>query len=140
MGDELLQHTGLKERVHSMVNRGDTILTRRLEEGGTNLSLGQQQMLAFARSVYKNGGTIVMDEPTASLSSLAESRLYQKFQELSQGKTAIFVSHRLSSSSFCDRICVLAGGQVAEYGTHRELMEQGGIYADMYRLQAQYYV
>ena len=139
-GDELLQHTGLKERVHSMVNRGDTILTRRLEEGGTNLSLGQQQMLAFARSVYKNGGTIVMDEPTASLSSLAESRLYQKFQELSQGKTAIFVSHRLSSSSFCDRICVLAGGQVAEYGTHRELMEQGGIYADMYRLQAQYYV
>ncbi len=139
-GDELLQHTGLKERVHSMVNRGDTILTRRLEEGGTNLSLGQQQMLAFARSVYKNGGTIVMDEPTASLSSMAESRLYQKFQELSQGKTAIFVSHRLSSSSFCDRICVLAGGQVAEYGTHRELMEQGGIYADMYRLRAQYYV
>ena len=140
LGDELLRHTGLEERVEGMARRGDTVLTRRLEDGGTNLSLGQQQMLAFARSVYKNGGTIVMDEPTASLSSLAESRLYQKFQELSQGKTAVFVSHRLSSASFCDRICVLAGGQVAEYGTHRELMERDGLYADMYRLQAQYYV
>ncbi len=139
-GDELLRHTGLWERVESMGKGGDTVLTRRLEEGGTGLSLGQQQMLAFARAVYKDGGTIVMDEPTASLSSLAESRLYQKFQELSAGKTAVFVSHRLSSSSFCDKICVLQDGEIAEYGTHRELMEQNGIYAGMYRLQAQYYV
>lgn len=139
-GDELIKHTGLKERVESMDRKGDTVLTRRLEGDGTNLSLGQQQMLAFARAVYKDGGTLVMDEPTASLSSLAESRLYQQFQELSKGKTAVFVSHRLSSSSFCDKICVLANGEIAEYGTHRELMQQDGIYADMYRLQAQYYV
>lgn len=139
-GDGLIKHTGLKERVDSMDRKGDTILTRRLEDNGTNLSLGQQQMLAFARAVYKDGGTLVMDEPTASLSSLAESRLYQQFQELSKGKTAVFVSHRLSSSSFCDKICVLANGEIAEYGTHRELMQQDGIYADMYRLQAQYYV
>lgn len=140
VADELLKKAGLWERIGNMREKGETVLARNLDAGGTDLSLGQQQMLAFVRAVYKNGGTVVMDEPTASLSSLAESNLYQQFQQLVGNKTAIFISHRLSSASICDKICVLKEGTVAEYGTHNELLKQNGIYAEMYKLQAQYYV
>ena len=81
-----------------------------------------------------------MDEPTASLSPLAECRLYHQFQEFSSDRTAVFVSHRFSSAALCGKVCVLKNGEIEEYGTHEELMKGNGIYADMYRLQAQYYV
>lgn len=138
--DKLLKDADLWDRIENMSEKGETVLTRRFESVGTDLSLGQQQVLAFVRAVYKNGGTVIMDEPTASLSSLAESNLYKQFQNLVGNKTALFVSHRLSSSSICDKICVLKEGKIEEYGTHTELMRKNGTYAEMYKLQAQYYI
>lgn len=138
--DKLLKDADLWDRIENMSEKGETVLTRRFESEGTDLSLGQQQMLAFVRAVYKNGGTVIMDEPTASLSSLAESNLYKQFQNLVGNKTALFVSHRLSSSSICDKICVLKEGKIEEYGTQTELMKKNGTYAEMYKLQAQYYI
>ena len=81
----------------------------------------------------------ILDEPTAALDPLAENELYQKYAEFAKGKTSFFVSHRLSSTSFCDRILLLDGGRIAEDGTHQELMEKGGLYAEMFELQSHYY-
>ena len=98
------------------------------------------QKLAIARAIYKNAPIIVLDEPTAALDPYAEYEIYAKFNELVKNKTAIYISHRLSSCRFCDKIAVFDNGRLIEQGTHTELKEQDGKYAQMWKAQAQYYV
>lgn len=96
--------------------------------------------MALARALYKNAPVVVLDEPTAALDALAEYRLYQSFDGMIGGKSAVYISHRLSSTRFCDTIAMFKGGEMVEYGTHDELLKKDGAYAEMFRVQAQYYV
>ena len=118
----------------------DTELLKVLYDDGVDLSGGEKQKLALARALYKKSKIIVLDEPTAALDALAEFRLYQSFNELVGDRTAVYISHRLSSTRFCDRVAMFKDGEMVEIGTHDSLMEADGAYADMFRVQAQYYV
>ena len=94
----------------------------------------------MARALYKNAPVVVLDEPTAALDALAEAKLYADFDKLIGGKTAIYISHRLSSTQFCAHVAMFKDGELVEYGTHDSLMEKGGAYSEMFNVQAQYYV
>ncbi len=108
-------------------------------KNGISLSGGELQKLMLARSLYKGAPVVILDEPTAALDPIAEGEMYEKYDELLQGRTGVFISHRLSSTRFCDRIVFLENGQMVEEGTHEELMKKGGAYANMFSVQAQYY-
>lgn len=103
------------------------------------LSGGQTQRLMLARALYKNAPVLVLDEPTAALDPIAENDIYQKYSTMTQGRTSLFISHRLASTRFCDRIVYLAGGAIAEEGTHESLLALGGGYARLFEVQSQYY-
>jgi ABC-type multidrug transport system fused ATPase/permease subunit len=118
----------------------NTPLTRMFEEDGIELSGGQWQKLAVSRAFYKNSEILILDEPTASLDALAEQAIFEQFAELSEGKIAIFVSHRLSSAVSADKIVVLKDGKVAELGNHEELMEKRGMYHLLFSTQASNYL
>lgn len=135
---EVLEKVGLLERLSSMKNGIHTTLRNQTEEG-ENLSGGEEQKVAIARALYKDAPFIILDEPTAALDPVAEAQIYENFNELVGGKTAIYISHRMSSCRFCDRIIVLDKGSVTESGTHEELMKAGGIYSELYNAQAKYY-
>ena len=105
------------------------------------LSGGEGQKLAIARTLYKDPPLIILDEPTSALDPIAEYEIYQKFNELVQGRTAIYISHRLSSTRFTDKIAVFSDGELCEFGSHSELMALfDGVYKNMFEMQAQYYV
>jgi len=93
----------------------------------------------MARALYKDGRVVILDEPTAALDALAEDRMYREFERMIQGKTAVFISHRLGSTRFCDKIVMFEDGTVVEEGTHDELMAKNGKYAYMFQIQSQYY-
>lgn len=116
----------------------DTMLSR--EFGGTDISGGQWQRVAIARGFYKSHNMIVLDEPTASIDPVEETKIYEKFASISKGKTSIIVTHRIGSAKIADRIVVMDEGRIAEIGNHEDLMNMGGIYAKMYEAQAQWYV
>ena len=137
--DAILKDSGLYEKVQSLPLAEETVLSRQFDSEGMELSGGQHQKLVFCRAVYKNGPVVILDEPTANLSPVAEHDIYEQFNRLVHQKTAIYISHRLSSSKISDKICVLKSGSIAEYGTHNELMRLNGLYAEMFRLQSQYY-
>ncbi len=107
--------------------------------GGVELSGGQEQRLLLARALYKDAPVLILDEPAAALDPVAENEIYQKYRGLARGKTSFFVSHRLASTRFCDRIIFLENGRITEMGTHKELMGKNGTYADMFRVQSKYY-
>lgn len=134
-----IERAGLGEVVSSLPHGIDQRVLKVIEENGVEFSGGQSQKLALARALYKDAPVIVLDEPTASLDSLAEERLYKEFDSLTSGKTAIFISHRLASTRFCDRVAMFEGGRIGECGPHSELMAQGGRYAEVYAMQAKYY-
>jgi len=138
--DKILDLGGLLAKKNCLKYGGSTYMSREFEEEGVVLSGGEQQKLALCRALFKNAPIVILDEPTASLSPLAEHEIYSRFNEMVEDKTAIFISHRLSSSAFCDKIALFSDGQIAEYGTHQELMNLNGSYAEMYRLQSKYYV
>lgn len=117
-----------------------TPLTRIFEENGTELSIGQWQKLSVARAFYGKSDILILDEPTASLDAIAEQEIYSKFDNLRKDKTAIFVSHRLSSATTADKIIVIDGGKVTEVGSHRELMDKKGTYYELFSTQAKRYI
>jgi ATP-binding cassette subfamily B protein len=115
-------------------------LTKIIDERGVELSGGEAQKLMLARAIYKDAPGLILDEPTSALDPIAEKELYIKYNELVQKKTSIFISHRLSSTQFCNRIVFLENGRIAESGSHQELMLRGGKYSDLYEIQSKYYV
>lgn len=138
---EVLKLTGLLEDVEKLPEGMDTMIFKSYDEHGTELSGGQQQKTAIARALYRDAPIVILDEPTAALDPIAEYEIYRQFETLVGGKTAIYISHRLSSCRFCDKIAVFADDTIKEYGTHDELVGvEGGIYAEMFHEQAKYYV
>lgn len=137
---ELIAQVGLQERIDSLAQGTDTMLFKTFDENGIEFSGGEQQKIAIARALYKKSPVVILDEPTAALDPVAEYDIYRQFNSLVDGKTAIYISHRLSSCKFCDRIAVFSDGRIKEYGTHDELVSlEGGIYSEMFAAQAQYY-
>lgn len=136
---DCIRKSGLSEKINLLPNGADTSVYKTLDDNGIEFSGGEGQKLALARAIYKYAGILVLDEPTSALDPLAEYELFSKLADISEGKTTFFISHRLSSTKFCDRIFVISDSTVAECGTHDELMERCGIYADLFRAQAKYY-
>ena len=134
-----LEMAGLSEFVRSLPDGLDTHVGRDVYLDGVLLSGGQLQRLMLARALYKDGPILLLDEPTAALDPIAESDIYQKYNSMTAGKTSIFISHRLASTRFCDRILFVADGAIAEEGTHEELLKLGGAYAQLYEIQSRYY-
>ncbi len=129
----------LEEKVRSLPEGLNTHLIKRITGHGTELSGGELQRLLLARALYKNAPVLILDEPTAALDPIAENEIYQAYHKLTEGKTSVFISHRLASTRFCDRILVMENGEIVETGTHEELMEQKGRYAEMFQVQSRYY-
>lgn len=139
--EEVLKLSGLYEDAIKLDNGLETMLFKNFDEKGTELSGGQQQKTAISRALYKNAPIVILDEPTAALDPIAEYEIYRKFDTLVGNKAAIYISHRLSSCKFCDRIAVFADKTIKEYGTHEELLKiKDGVYSTMFNTQAQYYV
>ncbi len=134
-----IRAAGLEEKIKSLPKGADTCLVKRITQQGTELSGGQLQRLLLARALYKDAPVLVLDEPTAALDPLAEQEIYEQYQQFTAGKTAVFISHRLASTRFCDRIILLEEGRVAESGTHEQLLALNGKYAEMFRVQSRYY-
>lgn len=134
-----LQRAGLWERIERLPKGVKTPYTKELYEDGESFSGGEAQRLMLARALYKDAPVMVLDEPTAALDPLAEAQMYAQYNDLTADKTSIFISHRLSSTQFCDRVLYLEGGKIVEDGTHQQLMALGGSYAKMFAYQAYYY-
>ena len=134
-----LKMTGLDAKIDILQDKEDTLLVRAVHPEAIELSGGEKQKLAMARALYKDAPVIILDEPTAALDPLAENEVYQKYAELTEGKTSVFISHRLASTRFCDRILLIDGNVISEQGSHDELMALGGTYAKMFEVQASYY-
>ena len=134
-----LEKAGLWERVQALPKGAQTFMNKDLDEAGVALSGGEVQKLMLARALYKDAPMVILDEPTAALDPIAESEMYERYDELVHGRTAVFISHRLSSTRFCDRILFLENGRITEEGTHGELMQRGGAYAELFSIQARYY-
>lgn len=137
--DKILREIKLDEKIVSLENGLDTYMNKDIYENATDLSLGQKQKLAIARCLYQNPDLIILDEPTASLDPLAESAIYEQFNQMTEGKTAIFISHRMSSSKFTDKILVLDEGKIKAFDSHQNLMKTDNIYSRLYKSQAKYY-
>ena len=134
-----LERVGLLPEILKAKKGMDTLMTKYLDAEGVVLSGGQQQKLLMARLLYKDAPILILDEPTAALDPIAENEVYENFHAFSRGKTSIFISHRLSSTRFCDTIIMLKDGKIVESGTHEQLLEKQGIYAEMYHAQSVYY-
>ncbi len=135
----VIEQSGLAEKIASLPNGIDTGVYKTLDDYGVEFSGGEGQKLALARALYKKPSFLILDEPTSALDPIAEYALFHRLSEIAKGRTTFFISHRLSSTKFCDRILVLANGTITEMGTHGELMEKGGTYAELFETQAKYY-
>jgi len=134
-----LKHSGVWEKISSLPQKGDTVLTREFEKDGVGLSGGENQKLSVARLFAKDFFFAVLDEPSSALDPIAEYKMYESLINVTRGKTVLYISHRLSSAVLSDRIIVLDGGKIAEEGSHEELMKKGGVYSEMFTLQASSY-
>ena len=137
--NEVLEQSGLSEKINSYEKGIHTNLLKIFDKEGIDSSGGEKQRLAMARALYKDGKVVILDEPTAALDALAEDRMYREFENMIYGKTAVFISHRLGSTRFCDKIAMFEDGTIVEEGTHEELMAKNGKYAYMFGIQSQYY-
>lgn len=136
---DCLEKAGLSEKVHLLPNGLSTHIGRQVYEDGIEMSGGQIQRLMLARALYKNAPVIVLDEPTAALDPIAENDIYLKYSEMTHGRVSLFISHRLASTRFCDRILFMEQGRIVEEGTHEALLALGGGYAGLFEIQSQYY-
>lgn len=136
---DALEKAGLKEVFEEKKIGMKSYMTKVMTKDGIELSGGQQQSFLLARALYKDAPVLVLDEPTAALDPIAESGVYENYNKYSEGKTAVFISHRLASTRFSDRIAMIENGKILEMGTHEELMRRDGAYAKMFRIQSSYY-
>ena len=136
---QCLEKAGLSDAVRALPQGLQTHLGRSIYDDGTELSGGQTQRLMLSRALYRDGAVLVLDEPTAALDPITESEIYLKYSEMTQGKTSLFISHRLASTRFCDRIILLENGSIAEEGSHEALLQRGGSYAKLFSVQRRYY-
>lgn len=136
---QCLAQAGIMDRVEKMDQGLDTYLYKDLEKKGVEVSGGEAQKIAIARALYKDAPFIILDEPTAALDPIAEAEVYSKFDQIAGDKTAVYISHRLSSCKFCDDIVVFDHGHIVQQGSHQQLVEAEGVYARLWQAQAQYY-
>lgn len=135
-----LDNSNIADRVGHLPDRENTYLYKDIDKSGVEISGGEAQKLALARALYKDSPVVILDEPTAALDPVAENEIYSRFNSFVQGKTAIYISHRLSSCVFCTRIAVFDKAHLVETGTHQELLNAGGKYSELWNAQAKYYV
>ena len=136
---QCLEKAGLMGLVEQFPQGLDTHIGRTVYLDGVLMSGGEFQRLMLARALYKNGPILVLDEPTAALDPIAENDIYMKYHEMTAGKTSVFISPRLASPRFCDRIILIDHGRIAEEGTHEDLMKRNGLYAKLFEVQSRYY-
>lgn len=134
-----LDKVGLNSKIKGLSKGLDQMMLKVIEEDGAEFSGGENQKLAIARALYKDGNMVIMDEPTAALDALAEAEIYENFSELVKGKTAVYISHRLASTKFCDKIALFDNDGLKEYGNHIELLNNKGAYYEMFTVQGKYY-
>ena len=138
--EQMLYEVGFGDRYEEMPKKLETSLYKNFDEEGVNVSGGEAQKIALARALYKDAPFIILDEPTAALDPIAEAEIYSKFDEIVGDKTAIYISHRLSSCRFCDKIAVFDKGRIVQVGTHEELLQnENGKYYELWNAQASYY-
>ena len=138
--EKCLIQAGFGERLKTMPKGIETCLYKGFDPDGVEISGGEAQKIALARALYKDAPLVVLDEPTAALDPIAEADIYSRFNEMINGKTAIYISHRLSSCRFCDKIVVFDNGTIVQYGTHDTLVsDENGTYHKLWNAQAQYY-
>ena len=136
----VLEKAGFGERLEKMSKGLETHLYKQLDKEGVEISGGEAQKIAIARALYKDAPFIILDEPTAALDPVAEAEIYEKFSEMVDDRTAVYISHRLSSCKFCDEIAVFHEGRVVQKGTHFDLLQDSkGKYYELWNAQAQYY-
>lgn len=136
---EALEKVGLWNKVKGFSKGLDQMMLKIVDENGTDFSGGERQKLSIARGLYKDAPMVIMDEPTAALDALAEAEIYESFGNMVKGKTAVYISHRLASTKFCDKIALFDRDGLKEYGTHEELMNKKGEYYHMFTVQGKYY-
>ena len=134
-----MRRAGLSEKLDALPEGIFTRLNKSVDKNGTELSGGEAQKLMLARALYKDAPLLVLDEPTAALDPIAESEIYQEYNKMAGNKTSLFISHRLASTAFCDRILFLKDGCVEEEGTHEELVKKSGAYKELFDIQSCWY-
>ena len=134
-----IEQAGLTEKIESLPDQYESLMERKVYEDAITLSGGETQRLMLARALYKNAPIIMLDEPTAALDPLAEEDIYMKYNQMTSGRSSVYISHRLASTRFCDRIVLLQDGKILEEGTHAQLMTLGGQYAQLFEVQSRYY-
>ena len=137
--EKCMRQAGLGAKIDALPNGIHTKLNKKVHENGTELSGGEAQKLMLARALYKDAPLLILDEPTAALDPIAESKIYNEFNVMAKHKTSLFISHRLASTSFCDRIILLENGNITEEGTHQELMGANGTYKGLFDIQSCWY-
>jgi len=137
--DSVISKVGLDKKIVTLPNKLKTHLVKGVFDDSIDLSGGEKQKLMLARALYKDAPIVILDEPTAALDPIAENEIYQKYSNLTNGKTSVYVSHRLASTRFCDRIIYIEDGKIMEEGSHDSLMKLDGKYAVMYKFQSEYY-
>ena len=136
---DCIRKAGLEEKINAEPAGYDTLLERKVYENAIMLSGGETQRLMLARALYKDAPIVILDEPTAALDPLAEADMYNKYHAMTAGKSSLYISHRLASTRFCDRILLIENGTITEEGTHEQLLQQGGSYAKLFEIQRGYY-
>ncbi|MDF2802460.1 MAG: transporter related, partial [Anaerocolumna sp.] len=137
--NKAIEKVGLLDKINQLPKKLNHPMLKVIDEEGVEFSGGESQKLAIARALYKDGNMVIMDEPTAALDALAEAEIYENFSELVKGKTAVYISHRLASTKFCDKIALFDKEGLKEYGNHEELMTKQGDYYNMFTIQGKYY-
>ena len=133
------EKAGISDKINTLPDKEKSYMIKDVYKDAVDFSGGEKQKLLLAKAIYKNAPVLILDEPTAALDPIAENELYLKYNEITSNKISFFISHRLSSTRFCDRILFIKGGQIAESGTHEELMALKGLYYRMYQIQSYYY-
>ena len=138
--NQCIELAGIQEKISSLKGGSAAYMSKQFDPEGVEFSGGEGQKVAIARALYKDAPVVILDEPTSALDPIAEYDIYKRFSELADGKCAVYISHRLSSTRFTDKIAVFSDGELCEYGDHKELMDiDGGLYRNMFEMQAQYY-